>query len=74
MKRSYRRKIEEFQIGDIVRHYSLRPKIWYVIAELRSVSIDYEYAYCYEMGAINTFYRHTMHISNLVKLEEDDDA
>lgn len=74
MKHSYSRKIEEFKVGDIVRHCYLGPVTWYVIFDFHIGNLGYEYAYCYELGAINTFYRHTMHISNLVKLEEDDDA
>ena len=74
MKRSYRRKIEEFKIGDIVRHSYVNTNTWYIIADLDIISPGSEYAYCYEMGSIKTFFKHTMHINNLIKQEEDENA
>jgi hypothetical protein len=74
MRRSYTRKIEEFKVGDIVRHYYINTSTWFVIAELQVVIPGFEYAYCYEIGSIHTFYRHTIHINNLIKQEEDENA
>jgi len=72
MKRSYRRKIEEFQIGDIVTHYYLKPVVWYIITGFEKDPY-HSYAICHDPSD-ESLIRHVMHLDNLIKIDEEQNA
>lgn len=72
MNHFYKRKIEEFQIGELVTHYYLKPVVWYIITGFEQTAY-HSYAICHDPSD-ESLRKHVMHLDNLIKFEEEQNA